>query len=736
MNSPPSLPLVLSDADKLALVRLGEYTSTGVEDAQWDEIEGSQIDLREIWAAIYRNRWRVALIICLALAGGVASILLTRPTYTAQATIQIDQQTQKVLGTEEMEPIAAGAEADRFLQTQVDIMKSRAAAIKVGEDLNLFNNTQFLERMGGNPATDMTPAAIRNRVADALQSNVKLDLPRTSRVVRISFDSVDPALAAQVANSYAATAITNNLQRKFNASAYSRRFLSAELDKSKVKLESSERALIDYARSARLIDASTAASSAGGDGGPRSLTTAELVQANESYAGAKTARMQAQGRWERARGVPAENLPEVLSNQAYQQLKQQLTLQRADYEEKRQRLKASHPLALQSAARMTELQEQITALTESIRSSLREQYQVAQRQESALSANLGQLKGSALSEQDRSVQYNILKREADTNRELYNALLQRFKELSAEAGVTSNNISIVDTAEVPTAPTRPRPLINMAVAGLLGLLLAGIYVVVRLRLDDLVRTPKDVSERLHLPIVGILPQVEGKETPLQALEVARSSLSESIHSLRTSLELATVDGAPRTLVLTSSHQGEGKSTTCFALAREFAKAGNRVLLIDGDLRRPSIHNLAQLDNDRGFANVLAGQVDLDEVIRPSSIDNLSVLVAGPPPPDPALLLGSASFNTLLAMLKSQYDFVLIDGPPVMGLSDAIRLCDSADGTLLVIEANDTHLHAVRAALARLRSTSARIVGVVLTKYSAKAAGYGEGYEYYGYYHGD
>jgi hypothetical protein len=161
MNSPPSLPLVLSDADKLALVRLGEYTSTGVEDAQWDEIEGSQIDLREIWAAIYRNRWRVALIICLALAGGVASILLTRPTYTAQATIQIDQQTQKVLGTEEMEPIAAGAEADRFLQTQVDIMKSRAAAIKVGEDLNLFNNTQFLERM--NPMLAQRPRGCRHR---------------------------------------------------------------------------------------------------------------------------------------------------------------------------------------------------------------------------------------------------------------------------------------------------------------------------------------------------------------------------------------------------------------------------------------------------------------------------------------------------------------------------------------------------------------------------------------------
>jgi len=450
---------------------------------------------------------------------------------------------------------------------------------------------------------------------------------------------------------------------------------------------------------------------------------------NNALSGAVSQRVQAQQRWEQARRASVMDLPEVLANPAVQELVQQRAEQVAVYEQERQRRREDFPTVRQAAARLAELDRQIQTLANNIKSGIQQEYRVANQQEQALSSKIGQLKGATLAEQDRSVRYNILKREVETNRQMYEGLLQRYRELSAEAGVTANNVAILDKAATPVGPVSPRPILNLGLAGVGGLVLALLLAFVRERFDDRIRSPQDVEGKLGASPLGVIPLLEGSQKPTEALSQPRSSLSEAYQSLRTSIELSSSDGLPSSLLFTSSQPGEGKSTSAFATAGDFARIGRRVLLIDGDLRRPSMHRVVALANDRGLSNALAGGVKSEELIQKTDLPNLDFLGTGPLPPNPAELLSSVRFIELLRELEATYDLVIFDAPPVMGLADAPLLASRAGGVVFVVEANRSHFGSAKTALRRLLAANARLLGVVLTKYNAKTTGYGE---YYGY----
>lgn len=730
MNS-PERALTITDkeerllsmfADRIAQQNYAAYDATGDE--------GRTIDLRALWFAIYRNRILIAAVLALALAVGVVSILLTTPTYRGVTTVQVDQQSAKVLGTEDVEPDPSPQEAERFLQTQVDIVRSRTLASQVAADLGLIDNEAFLSSMGETPLDSAEPiSARREQVLELLSDNLSVSLPRNSRVVPIAFDSRDPGWAARIANSFADNFIEMNLARRFETSAYSRAFLQKQLASTKEKLEDSERALIDYARGAGLIDASAGASTVGDATGPRSLTTASLVQLNEAYSQARALRVQRQQRWEQAQATPLMSLPEVLANPAIQELSQKRAEAEALYQQELQRRKHGHPAVVQAQANIAELNRQITAIANNLRNSIRDQFLVALKQERALAGNVSQLKGATLAEQDRGVRYNILKREVDTNRELYDGLLQRYKEVGAQAGITSNNISVVDKAVAPERPISPRPATNMALAGLGGLALAFLLVFARERFDDVVRSPEDVDRKLQLPLLGAIPMIPGSAKALDAaLNSPRSAVSEGYEAVRSAIELSSADGVPPSLFLTSSRPSEGKSTTAYALARDMAAVGRRVLLVDGDLRNPSLHKLLGLPNAKGLSTALARKNSLEEAIQRTDQPGLEFLASGPMPPNPAQLLASHVLPELLEELCRIYDLLIIDGPPVLGLADAPRLATLAGGVVFVIQANGAHHGHAKAALKRLASLNARIIGAVLTKYDSRKSGFA----YYGY----
>ncbi|MFS0738635.1 polysaccharide biosynthesis tyrosine autokinase [Sphingomonas sp. 1P06PA] len=693
----------------------------------------AELDFAKIKVALRRNRLILIGIIAGFLLIGLVATLLATPIYRAVASVQLEEQSSRVLGTEDVEPATNGLDAERFLQTQVDILNSRSLAIRVAERLNLFRDDSFLIAMGEEGVSDVSdPAQLRTlrreKVVAKLQQSLAIQLPRNSRLASIIFYSPDAQLAARVANAYAESLIADNLARRYRTSAYARDFLQQQLAETKRRLEASERAAINYARSAGLIDTSAGDTGPNGQRAQRSLTTSSLVAMNEVLSVATAERLRAQQRWERTQAIPPLQLPEVVSNQAVQQLYQKRAELEAEYQGELERRKQDYPTVKQAAAQILELDQQIAAIAGGIKAGIRQGYDIAMRQEQAIRSQLDQLRGNTLAEQQRGIQYGILRREVDTNRELYDGLLQRFKEVGAAAGVTANNISVVDTAEPERVPSSPRPVLNMALAGLLGVIFAFAAMVARELFDDAVRSPDDVESKLGAPLLGSVPLLDKNETAIDELSKLRSPMSEAYASIRTSLEFAGERGFPRTLLTTSSQPSEGKSTSSYALARSLAQVGKRVLLIDGDLRKPNMHRLVGLKNVNGLSTLLIGRNTPDEVIQQTDIDNLSFIACGPLPPNPTELYARGALRDLLARLLERFDVIVIDGPPVMGLADAPLLASIVEGVVFLVDASRSHRGRSRLALRRLLKANGKLSGVILTKFDARHQGY-EGYGY-------
>ena len=686
-----------------------------------------------------KHRFLILGSVITALVIAVIATLLMTPIYTATATIQIDREAARVLNTDSVAPAESMIQGLEFFETQYGLLRSRSLAERVSESLGLATSDAFLEQMGvsiprsegGSSAQQVSRR--RALVLSTIQDNLRVSPVRGSRLATISFDSPDPQLSARVANAFAENFIQSNLDRKFESTGVVREFLEQQIAQTKSKLEDAERELVAYAQGQQIINI-TEASEAGG--AAQSLASNNLVSLNTALAEARAARVAAEEKWRQARSAPLMSLPEVLQNPAIQRLNEERVKIGAEYQQKLAVYKPDYPEMLQLRARVEELEGQMNALAASIRSSIRGQYVVAANQERSLQRQVSGLTGDVLDLRNRSIEYNILQREVDTSRTLYDGLLQRYKEVSATNGVTVNNIAIVDRAQVPNAPSSPNLLLNLAIALLLGIGLGVLAVLLIEALDETLATPDDVEQKLGLPVLGVVPLLDKGQTPATALAEVRSAFSEAYYSLRTALQFSTPDGAPRSLLVTSARPAEGKSTTAYAIALNLSRVGRSVLLIDGDLRNPSMHRVLGVDNERGMSNLLSGSADLAAVTRQSKNKEMSFIPAGPLPPNPAELWGSDRLHQILTTAAASYDHVVIDGPPVLGFADAPLLTAAVAGTVFVLESRGTRRAQARGALQRLQIGRGHILGAVLTKFNTRTAKYG-GYDYaYDYHYGE
>jgi len=724
---PPDLPL--SEIDSQDLARHFAGTSGSVVP-----------DLRQLWATIRANLWLIAAIIAAALAIAVIATFLQTPRYTAVATVQINDQSDRVL--KEGDDVSGMAvdmyDADRFLQTQLDILRSRGLALRVAQSLKLIGDPTFYKAMGGDAPPPSAPAAVaRNAAIGLLLGNLDARLPRTSRIVAVSFESTDPQLAARIANGFVREFIAANLQRKYDSSAYARNFISDQLSEAKVRLENSEQALNGYARQAGLFRTGSILLSGsdkdGADGGGGSVTTDSLVQLNRAANDARAARVEAQGQWETLQRSGL-NSPQVLTNSSVQAL---LT-QRADVQAKLQQEQANHlddyPSVLALKAQAAEVDRQLAVIVGAVKASVRSKYEASLATERNLTAQVSELKGASLAEQDRAVKYNILAREVSTNRTIYDGLLQRFKELNAAAGISASNVSIIDVAEPPLAPSSPRLMLNLAIGLLIGGMAAGVLVLIRSQFDDSISVPEDIEQKLHLPLLGVVPKTD--DVPEQALSDPKSPISEAYNSLGGSLLYATSDGLPPVLLITSAQPTEGKSTTSLALANGFARIGRTVVLIDADLRRPSLHGRSGISNKRGLTTLLTSHDSVESVLISTDQPGLSLVPSGPVPPSPTELIASPRMQAVLDELSDKFDVVVIDSPPILGLADAPLLAPLVDGVVMVVEADRGRRGSLKASLRRLKAMRPMLLGAVLTKFDPRksTSRYSDyyGYDYYHY----
>ncbi|MFN3856361.1 MAG: GumC family protein [Caulobacter sp.] len=684
-------------------------------------------DLREYWRTVLKHRWIVAGCIAAFLVAAVVATLLMTPIFSARTTIQIDREASKVVDMEGVAP-AELMTGDEFFRTQYGLLKSEALATRVVERLRLGEDNAFAEAMGVNPRNDATPAQRKQSAINLVMRNLGVSPVQGSRLVVLTFDSPNPALSARVANAVADSYVETNLERAFEASSYARKFLEGRIAEVKQRLEESEKQLVAYAAQQQIVNVGVQSTTDGNSTASQSLTASSLSDLNTALAAASGERIRAEQRWRQAQATPDTALPEALANPTVQQLQQERARLNSVYTEKRKVMQPNFPEMLQLKAQIDEIDRQLAAIVGGIRGSIRAQYETALKQEQSFEGRVAQLKGSYLDLRERSIQYNILQREVDTNRVLYDGLLQRYKEVGIAGAVGANNVSIVDVAKPPPRPSKPSLPLNLAVALLLGVIVGVSAAFLAELFDDAIAVPEDVESKLGLSVLGVIPALDKSTTPDAAMQDPRSAFSESYYSLRTALQFSTHGGVPRSLLVTSSKPAEGKSTTSQAIARFFARSGLQVLLIDADLRNPSQHRTMRTDNSIGLSNYLVG-ADLSDVIHKTEQPGLCFIPSGPLAPNPAELLVASRLHALLAQAGEHFDLVVLDGPPVLGLSDSPALAYAAAATIMVVESAKTRRGMARAALGRLRLGQARMLGVVLTKFRAKVAGYGYGYGY-------
>lgn len=693
-----------------------------------------EIDLKAYWRALVSRRWVVLGTTGLGVLMALILTLLATPIFRADTRLQINRDTVNVVRVRGFQPVES-LNDQTFYQTQYDLLKSHSLARRVVVAMDLQHDAAFQRLLRPSPlgrllellhgSSRPTAETLLRRDADALLRMLSVQPVLNSKLVDVAVDTPDPRLSARIANAYAEQYIRSNLDRRMAASGYAKQYLEQRLQQLKLRLEDSDKLLVAFAQKHDIVNISD----------KQSLVGQQLEQLNVALAQAEQKRYKAEARWRQIRSAPADQVAQVLGDPVIQKLQQSYAENQAKYQDQLRIYKPAFPAMLQLRAKLDEMQKQIAARSAVLRDSVRSTYEATKTRETLLRQRVSDLRQQVLDLEQRSIRYNILKREVDTNRQLYEAILQRYKEIGVAGGVGINNISVVDRAEPPLARYRPRAKFNLAIGLLLGLF-AGIAAALLLdHLDDTVHVATDAEQKLGLAVLGIVPLAR-TGTPGEAMRDPRSALAEAYRSARTALQFATSDGVPRTLLVTSTRPGEGKSTSVFALAQSFAQMGRRVLLIDADLRNPAQHNLSTLDNSRGLSNVLAGALAWREVVIAGEAGAHDLIACGLLPPNPAELLAGPRLATLLEEARRDYDLVILDSPPVLGLADALVLGHLADGTLLVIEAGGPRVDHVRDALKRLRASRTRVIGALLTKLDARHAAYGYGYAYeYDYAYG-
>ena len=692
------------------------------------EQDDDLVSLRDLWRVVLKRHRQVLLVAALVLGMALVYTLLATPLYRASATVQIESSALRIVTSDSLEVMDPSGD---FIGTQSELLRSRSVALRAVRDLALVGDEAFQKALHqprgwrsvlaffrsekAAPWADETLEVREAAAVRAVQANLTVNPVRRTRVVEIGFVSPDPVLAERIANGVAAAFMQANLDRRVDNTAFARKFLEDRLQQTKLKLEDSERALIGYAQKQNIANLDET----------MGLVRKTQESLNSELATVQAARIKAEAQLEQFDSKAGVSL-DSLKSPVIEGLRQKLADLESDYEAKQAQYKPDYPEMQQLALRIREVKQQMANESGAFQRATQGEARAARANETLLLRQIGKVQSELLQLQGRSIQFNILKREADTNRQLYDGLLQRYKEIGVEGSSSANNISMLDPAQ-RGGLFKPNFQTNLLLGLLLGLGLGVGFVLLLEKLDDTLKTPDDIERQLRLPVLGLVPRVPQDEFA-DALAAPRSSLAEAYRSLRTSLQYATESGAPRVLVVTSSAAGEGKSTSSMVLALQFAQSGLRVLLVDADLRKPSLHTRFGLDNERGLSTLLTGQATLEQLVHHPQ-EGLTLVTSGPMPANPAELLASVRFRSFVEQIATEYDQVIIDCPPLLGLADVPSIVGLADGVMMVVGAGATRIGTARASLKRLAGARANVLGAVLVKFDAGAVAYGYGYEY-------
>jgi polysaccharide biosynthesis transport protein len=693
-------------------------------------LPSSQIDvvqLTKMMLGLVVKHWLWILILALVGVGlGIAATLTATPVYRAFGIIQIEPEQERIATVDSVvgDNTRSGGDNQAFARTQHGILRSRSLAARV---VARIGPAEIL----GRPAGELgDPVAAREAATSKLAATVQIRPDVGSRLVTLDYSDPNPDLASKIVNGYIDEYIASNLDRRFEASSYAREFLETRIEEMRQRLERTERELVAYARAQDLVM---------DDGRLTGGSNASLQTLNDSLGEAIKARVDANQKLAGLRSAGA-NLQQVRESGTIEALRSEQARLRAQYQQLRQVFGPEYPQARQMSAQIESLDRQIATETAAIQreviGAVVAEANAAAQAEETIRSEIRVARAAALDTEQRGIEYSILKRELDTNKSLYDGLMQRYREIGLAGGVGVNNVSIVDRALVPTAPFSPRPAANLMTGLLAGLAASALLIFVLETWRQQIRRPEDVQRLLGQQLLGVVPDFESDLTIRELLADNRSLATEAYHSIRAGIQFARHhhEGQFRSIAVTSSRPSEGKTTTAISIATIMARTGLRVLLVDADMRNPSLHKEFQLRSKVGLADLLEGYDRVEDAPIASEELNLSVITAGRLPENAAMLLATPAARQLMAQFEAMYDMVVVDCPPVLGLADAPMIASLVEGVIFVVAANQTNQSVVRRSFERLSGPQVNIIGTILTKFHAGRESYG-GYDYnsnYGY----
>jgi succinoglycan biosynthesis transport protein ExoP len=719
-------------------------------------LPGQDSALREYLRVLIKRKWLV--FSCLAIIFGVVALATMRSTriYEAVGSIAINKTDPAILNLKDSGNNGASDYYDPTdLDTEVRILKSDLLALQVIKALNLDKQPEF----GG---TDEAPSDALGLTTDALQPDsekttallagfkggLRVSLVPNTRILEIRYRSADKNLAANVVNTLINTYIEQNFKTRFESTMQASDWLSKQLVDLEMKVQTSQEKLVQYQKQHEIL----------GIDEKQNITTSKLDELNKELTAAESDRMEKESIYRLVQSGDPETAAAAATSAgtaaSSSGLMEKMREQEADLKIQIAQLSTqfgtSFPKVVQLNTQLKEVEAQLQTETTKVVSRVRSGYLAALQHESMLRQALDNQKQEANKLNESAIEYTLLKRDVESYRSLYEGLMEKLKEAGVTAGLRSNNIRSVDKARVPTHPSEPNVPRNLMFALALGLS-TGIGLAFLLEgMDNTVRTPEQAQAISALPSLGMIPlgSKGAIETATKRLTVAssreavelvtqsrpQSQMAESYRALRTSLLLTSLGGPPKVILVTSALPQEGKTTTSINTAIVLAQKGTRVLLIDADLRRPSIHKTLGMGPKTGLSNVLTGNATLQQaVVRSSLLPTLFVLAAGTPPPNPAELLASSNMKDILAELREEYDHIIVDTPPTLSVTDAVVMSTRADAVVLVIRSGQTTKQALRRARDLLMQVNARVAGVLLNAVDLTSPDYYYYYEYQGKY---
>ena len=724
--------------------------------ALYNVLPSQESTLREYMRVLIKRKWMVMAVVAGIFTVVAVASLRQTPVYEAVGRIALNKADPNLITFKDSGPVADYYDQSD-LDTEVRILQSDLMALQVIRQLNLDKRPEF----GGHPDQKQP-----NLVADPLQTDsnrtsallgsfrggLHVALIPNTRIIEIHYSSTDPQLAASAVNTLADTYVEQNFKTKFESTAHVSDWLKKQLVDLQMQVETSQEKLVRYQKEHEIL----------GTDEKQNIITEKLDELNKEMTMAESDRMQKEAVYRQTQTNDPEAIAAAIvsdttgsgstaSSGLLDKLREQQANLRIQVAELSTQLGPSYPKVTQLNSQLKQIDRELQSETNKAVDHLKGQYLAALQRENMLRGSFEKQKQEANKLNESAIEYSILKRDLDSNRTLYEGLLEKLKEADVTSSLRSNSFRIIDAARVPTSPSEPNIPRNLSFALVLGLISGvGLAFVVE-SLDNTVRTPEQAQALSGLPALGMIPLgsksgnygAAGKRLALTAsrevVEMVtqvrpQSQMAESYRALRTSLLLSNLGAPPKVIMVTSARPQEGKTTTSINTAIVLAQKGVRILLVDADLRRPSIHKTLGMGPRSGLSNVLTGSATLQQTITTSPIlPNLFIMPAGTPPPNPAELLASSNMRDLLAELRQQFDHIVIDTPPTLSVTDAVVLSPRADATILVIRSGQTTKQALRRSRDILTQVNAHVAGVLLNAVDLTSPDYYYYYEYQGKY---